>query len=326
MAHRFTEDELIARLFAPLAGPAALGLADDAALLPVSLAPMVATADALVAGVHFFAEDPPGMIARKALRVNLSDLAAKGAEPLGFLLTIALPPDWTNDWLAAFAEGLGDDARAYGCPLLGGDTVATPGPLTLSITALGKALEGRFVARTTARPGDAIYVSGTIGDAALGLRLRRDEALAARLSPKARDYLLGRYLLPLPRLALGPALRAHASAAMDISDGLAGDLSKLARASGVGARVRLEEVPLSEAAREAMALDPGLFERALTGGDDYEVLSCVGDGAIDFEQMAREAGAPCARIGEIIAGEYEPIFLDSQKNIIKFNRLSFSHF
>ena len=165
MARRFSEDELIATLFAPLAGAAALGLRDDAALLPASKNPTVATTDALVAGVHFFEDDPPGLIAKKALRVNLSDLAAKGAEPVGFLLAIAMPPDWTNDWLAAFAAGLGEDALAYRCPLLGGDTVSTPGPLTLSVTALGEAPEGRFIARTTGQAGDAVFVSGTIGDA-----------------------------------------------------------------------------------------------------------------------------------------------------------------
>ena len=292
MAQRFTEDELIARLFAPLAGTAALNLSDDAALLPARANAIVATADALVAGVHFFPEDPPALIAKKALRVNLSDLAAKGAEPLGFLLAIALAPDWTNEWLAAFATGLGEDARAYGCPLLGGDTVATPGPLTLSITALGEAPKGKFVSRSAAQPGDGLFVSGTIGDAALGLRLRYDKVLANQLSPQARDYLLERYLLPRPRLELGPALRAHASAAMDISDGLAGDLAKLVKASRVGAQVTLSEVPLSDAAKEAIAIDPNLMEVALTGGDDYEILCCVSVDTRHFEQLARAAGRP----------------------------------
>jgi len=326
MARRFTEDELIAKLFAPLAGAAGLGLYDDAALLPASKNPMVATTDALVAGVHFFEGDPPGLIAKKALRVNLSDLAAKGAEPVGFLLAVALPPDWTNDWLAAFAAGLGEDALAYRCPLLGGDTVSTPGPLTLSITALGEAPEGRFVARTTAQAGDAVYVSGTVGDAALGLRLRRDEALARRLSTPAREHLLERYLLPRPRLALAPALGLYASAAMDVSDGLAGDFAKFARASKLGARILLSSAPLSDAAREAIALDPSLFEVAMTGGDDYEILCSAGAGAAQLEAAAQAVGAPCARIGEFIEGDQETVFLDERRNIIHFNALSFSHF
>ena len=174
MSPRLGEDDLIARYFAPLAGPAGLGLRDDAALVrPPAGEDLVLTADALVAGVHFFADDPPGAIARKALRVNLSDLAAKGARPLGFLLTLALPEEWREDWLGAFAAGLGADARTYDCPLIGGDTVSTPGPLTLSVTALGSVPEGRMARRTGVKPGDRLYVTGTIGDAALGLKIRQ---------------------------------------------------------------------------------------------------------------------------------------------------------
>ena len=170
MTDRPSEDDLIARYFAPLAGAAGLALKDDAALMtPPKGSDLVLTVDALVAGVHFFADDPPDAIARKALRVNLSDLAAKGARPLGFLLALALPADWTADWLGGFAKGLGADGELYDCPLLGGDTVKTPGPLTLSITAFGAVRSGRMPARTGARPGDLLYVSGTIGDAALGL-------------------------------------------------------------------------------------------------------------------------------------------------------------
>lgn len=322
---RYTEDELIARLFAPMAGPAALGLRDDAALLPASRDDLVATVDMLVAGVHFFAGDPPGMIGKKALRVNLSDLSAKGAAPAGFLLSLALPCDWTNDWLEAFAAGLAGDARAYACPLLGGDTAATPGPLTISITVLGEA-RGRFVPRSGARPGDALYVSGTIGDAALGLAIRRDPDLAARLSPGARDYLLGRYLLPQPRLDLAPVLREHASAAMDVSDGLAGDLAKMMRVSGAGAVVELSRVPLSPAAREAIALEPALFEAAMTGGDDYEILCCVRGDPDAFEQAAQRACGRITKIGEAVAGNGPPAFLEADGSAKKFNILSFSHF
>lgn len=217
---RFSEDELIAQIFAPLAAEGGLGLADDAAVLPAG-AELVVTTDAVIAGVHFFPDDPPALIARKALRVNLSDLAAKGAEPVGFLLTLALPADWTNAWLRDFAAGLAADARDFACPLYGGDTTATPGPLTVSITAFGRA--ARFVPRSGARPGDLVLVSGTIGDAALGLGAARGEPFAGKLGEAARTHLLGRYRLPQPRLALAAALRDHASAAMDVSDGLAGE-------------------------------------------------------------------------------------------------------
>ena len=321
MTQRFTEDELIEKLFAPLAGPAGLGLMDDAALLPAG-EESVATVDALVAGVHFFADDPPGAIAKKALRVNLSDLAAKGAEPLGFLLALALPEDWTNDWLAAFAQGLGEDASRFSCPLLGGDTVKTPGPLTLSITALGRVRE-RFIARAGAKVGDGVFVSGTIGDAALGLRLRKDPAFATRLSASSREFLLDRYLLPRPRLDLAPLLRENASAAMDISDGLLGDLAKLARASKVSARVALADIPFSDAAREALALAPELLETLLSGGDDYELLAC-GDAARLAGDPGVEGGF--SRIGEVVAGLEPPRFLDERGKALEFKTLSFSHF
>lgn len=316
MERRYTEDELIARLFAPLAGPAALGLVDDAALLPPSREPTVVTADMLVAGVHFFPDDPPALIAKKALRVNLSDLAAKAAEPLGFLLSLALPPGWTNDWLEAFAAGLGEDARAFDAPLLGGDTAATPGPLTISITALGRT--PRLVSRAAAQPGQGVYVSGTIGDAALGLILRREPERLEGLSTASRVFLLDRYLLPRPRLDLTPMLRDHAAAAMDVSDGLAGDLAKLCSASGVSAVIDASCVPLSDAARDAVSLDPHLLETALTGGDDYEILFTAA--ADDMPPSG------VTRIGEIVADGAPPRFLNARKQQIFFGKMSFSHF
>src|SRR5271157_1726701 len=199
MSPRPSEDELIARMFAPIAGPMGLGLRDDAALFsPTAGEDLVLTTDALVAGVHFFADDPPGAIAGKALRVNLSDLAAKGARPLGFLLALALPRDWDEDWLKAFAAGLGADASAYDCPLAGGDTVATPGPLTLSVTAYGAVPAGRMARRTGVKPGDRLYVTGTIGDAAIGLGIRLGRG--PDIPRDERSFLLDRYLAPQPRV------------------------------------------------------------------------------------------------------------------------------
>lgn len=323
---RFTEDELIAEVFAPLSAEGAFGLTDDAALLPLRGAQeIVVTTDALVSGVHFFPEDPPGLVAKKALRVNLSDLAAKAAEPLGFLLALALPPDWTNDWARGFAAGLAEDARDFACPLLGGDTTATPGPLTISITAFGRA--ARFVSRAGARPGDRIFVSGTIGDAALGLGVARGEAFAARLGEAARAHLLARYRLPLPRLALVQALRDHASAAMDVSDGLAGDLAKLLRASRASARVEIAKVPLSDAAQEALAAEARLLERAVTGGDDYELLCCVSPhNAAALQGKARAAGVALTEIGEVRSGSEPPLFVGPAGSAIRFDKTSFSHF
>ena len=324
MAALPSEDDIIATLFAPIAGPGALGLEDDAALIAPPVGhEIVATADAIVAGVHFYHDDPPASIARKALRVNLSDLAAKGADPLGFLLTMALPAELPRQWLEDFAQALGADARTHKIALLGGDTVKTPGPLTLSITALGFVPMGRMVLRTGARAGDCLYVSGTIGDAALGLRFR---ASASPLEDFQR-WLVARYLEPQPRNALASALRDCASGGMDVSDGLVGDCAKMLRASGVSAEIDLRRVPLSDAARAAIAREPKLFEQAMTGGDDYEILASVAPGeAADFERMAAKAGVPVARIGDVVASDAAPVFLglDGERRV--FASGSYSHF
>ncbi len=325
MTDRPSEDDLIARYFAPLAGKGALELKDDAALLtPPAGEDLVLTVDGLVGGVHFFADDAPDAIARKALRVNLSDLAAKGARPLGFLLTLALPPDWTAEWLEVFARGLGEDAGVYGCPLLGGDTVKTPGPLTLSITVFGAVPGGRMVLRTGARPGDRLYVSGTIGDAALGLQIRLGRL--AGLDPRRREFLVDRYLLPRPRLALGDAMASFAHGGMDVSDGFVGDLTKMLRVSRASAEVDLSLLPLSPAARAAIALEPAAFETAATGGDDYELIAAVPpDNAAAFEAAAAAAGVAVARVGEVIAGSAPPRFFRDGR-AVEFRRGSFSHF
>ncbi len=326
MSPRLGEDDLIARYFAPLAGPAGLGLRDDAALMrPPPGHDLALTTDALVAGVHFFADDPPGGIARKALRVNLSDLAAKGARPLGFLLTLALPGDWREDWLAAFADGLGADAGTYDCPLIGGDTVATPGPLTLSVTAIGSVPEGRMARRTGVKPGDRLYVTGTIGDAAIGLRVRQGRGPDIPQADKA--FLIGRYLTPEPRLKLIGAITAYASGGMDVSDGFVGDLSKMLGASGVSARAPIFRLPLSQSARAAIAADPGLFEVAATGGDDYELLaSAPPASAPAFEAAASAAGVPLTFIGEAVDGRRPPSFIGPDGNPVVFARGAYSHF
>lgn len=313
------EDALIARYFAPLAGPEGLRLEDDAARLqPTPGQNLVLTKDMLVAGVHFFPQDPPGAIARKALRVNLSDLAAKGAVPRGFLLGLALPADTTEAWLSAFAGGLAADAATFACPVLGGDTVATPGPLTISITALGET--PAMVPRGGAQVGDLIYISGTIGGAALGLPLRRHQLgldapppdWVAQLGADHAGALVERYLLPQPRLALRAALR-HARAAMDVSDGFVGDLSKMLHLARATARLDRSGLPFSPAAEAAFALAPELIRQALTGGDDYEVLATVApDEAAAFEDAARIAGVRVTRVGLVEAGTEPVTVLDAR--------------
>jgi thiamine-monophosphate kinase len=323
------EERLIARYFGPLAThPGALGLADDAAILtPPPGCDLVLTTDGVIAGVHFFTDDPPDSIGRKALRMNLSDLAAKGAKPLGFLMSIALPAGVEERWLAAFAAGLGEDAKHYGCPLLGGDTDHTPGPLSVSITAFGAVAQGKIVRRSAARAGDRVVVTGTIGDAALGVVLRRDNGLAKRL--RLPDwmgaYLQQRYLLPQPRNALADAVLRHASAAMDVSDGLAGDLAKLCRASGVAAEIDAAAVPLSDAARAVIAVDPALLNTALTGGDDYEILLTLAPEKLAaFTASAELAGIAVTEIGRVASGRGARFVRDGKP--LDFAQASYSHF
>jgi thiamine-monophosphate kinase len=327
--HPSGEDDLIARHFRPLAtDPGALGLVDDAAILKAQGEDIVVTTDAVVAGVHFLPEDPPDTVARKALRVNLSDLAAKGAAPAGFVLTLALQRA-DETWLAAFARGLGEDAAHYGCPLLGGDTVSTPGPLMISITAFGRVPVGEMVRRDGAKPGDCVMVTGTIGDAGLGLDLLKGGAVAAALADDmaSRDFLIGRYRVPQPRNALARALRDHASAAMDVSDGLAGDLAKLCAASGVSAMIDLPRVPTSAVAASLLGRDVAGIEALVSGGDDYEVLCTVADAHCErMADAARRAGVALTAIGRIVAEPGSPRFLDAEGRAIALARLSYSHF
>ncbi len=299
------EFELIERHFRPLAGdPGALSLTDDAAVYqPPHGEEVVLKADLVAEGIHFFADDPPRSIASKALRVNISDLAAKGAVPVGYLLSLALKPDWTEDWIAGFAAGLAADQERFGVTLFGGDTSRASGGTVVSIAALGRIPTGTIVRRNGARPGDAVFVSGTLGDAALGLRIRLG-TIDAMPAGAAADHLLDRFLHPQPRVALAPVIRAFATASMDVSDGLAGDLGHICRQSGVGAEIDAAAVPLSAGARALVAADPSALTTVLTGGDDYEILATVPVAKADaFSHAAAEAGVPVTRIGTITGGE-----------------------
>jgi thiamine-monophosphate kinase len=315
------EFDFIAHRLRPLATAAgALDLTDDAALL--DLAPgqqLVLTKDAMVAGVHFLADDPPGQIAQKLLRVNLSDLAAMGAAPLGYLLALARAKTIGDDWLAGFCAGLAADNAAFGISLLGGDTVATPGPLTLSLTAIGAAPAGAALLRRGAAPGDDVWVSGTLGDAALGLRVLQGEL---DVTEPARAFLIERYRLPRPRLALGQALRGLASAAIDVSDGLVADLGHILEVSGVGAEVHAGALPLSDAARGL----PGARDAALSGGDDYELLfTAPPERRAAIGALARRLDLPLSRIGAIRA---EPglLILDETGRELAVRRTGWQHF
>jgi thiamine-monophosphate kinase len=325
------EERLIARYFRPLAKhPGAFGLLDDAAaVVPPKGCDLVLTTDGLISGVHFFPDDPAHTVAKKALRVNLSDLAAKGAAPLGFLLALALPRNTDASWLKRFTRGLKEDAAAFVFPLLGGDTDRTPGPLSISVVAVGAVPHGQIIRRSGARTGHAVVVTGSVGDSALGLMLRRAPGLAKRwgLSSRHREYLADRYLLPQPRTAIAAVLRRHAAASMDISDGLVGDLTKLCRTSKVAAEIEIERVPLSDAARAALGSEPSLMETLLTGGDDYEVLATMpGTELAAFRRAALKHGIAVTQIGKVVAGAGEARFMDTQKTQIAFARPAYSHF
>jgi thiamine-monophosphate kinase len=238
-----------------------------------------------------------------------------------------LPAGTDETWLGAFAAGLGDDAARYGCPLFGGDTDHTPGPASVSIAAFGAVPHGKMVRRSTAKPGDRVVVTGPIGDAALGVKLRRDRGLAQRwrLTEAAAAHLEQRYLLPQPRAALAAAVLHHASAAIDISDGLVGDVAKLCRASSVAARIDVAHVPLSDAAGAALAAEPALLETALTGGDDYEIaLTLPPDKLAEFQEAAQAAGVAVTEIGRLEAGEGARFMREGKA--LTFARASYSHF
>jgi thiamine-monophosphate kinase len=284
------EFEFIARRLRPLASaPGALALLDDAALLdPRPGMQLVLTKDAMVADVHFLESDPPDQIAKKLLRVNLSDLAAMGAAPIGYLLALARPRAIEDEWLGAFCAGLADDNAAFEISLLGGDTVGTPGPLTLSLTAIGEVPKGEALLRSGAQPGDDIWVSGTLGDAALGLAVLQGELSVAE---PMRSQLVERYRLPQPRLALGQALRGLAHAAIDISDGLLADLGHIVKTSKVGAELHADLLPLSTDL-------PGARNAALSGGDDYELLFTAPPSQRSaIERLAEKLDLPLTRIG-----------------------------
>jgi thiamine-monophosphate kinase len=308
------EFALIARHFRPLAGPAGLGLADDAALLaPPAGRELVLTVDTMVAGVHFLPDDPPDLVARKLLRVNLSDLAAKGATPLGYLLALSVPRATPEAWFAAFAAGLAADQAEFAITLLGGDTTATPGPVSLSLTALGDVAAGGMVRRAGAQAGDLVVVTGRIGEAALGLRVARGELA----DPSGR--LLARYRLPTPRLGLvRPGL---VRAAMDVSDGLIQDLGHLCRAAGLGAEFAAALVPCPpEAGAEALI-------QCLTGGDDYELLMAVAPAAeAALAAAAGEKQIPLTRIGRFQAGAETVILRDPAGAPIPIGAGGWSHF
>ena len=322
------EFELIRRYFAPLAAqaPGALALQDDVCTIAPSPGhDLVLTVDALTAGIHFLRDDPPDLVARKMLRVDLSDLAGKGAKPLGYLMTTALDPAVDEAWLARFVAGLAQDQAEFGLALLGGDTTATPGPLALTATLIGTVPSGRALRRNGARPGDRILVTGTIGDGHFGLAASRGELDLPR---EHLEFLIRRYRLPQPRVAFGCALIEHGlgRAGMDVSDGLAADLRHLCEASGCGATVTTTKVPVSAALAELLAESPDLLPSAISGGDDYEVLlAAAPDQVPAILALAAQSGTSVTEIGVFTTAK-DVLFVDSDNRAVNLPIAGFTHF
>lgn len=322
-----TEFDLIARLFAPLSdSPHGLNLTDDVGLVPDTDGRSCITSDMIVAGVHFLADDPADQIAQKLVRVNISDLAAKGAQPVGCLLSAAFNQQRDISWLEAFANGLAEDMSAFGLVLIGGDTVRTPGPDTFSLTAIGRLGEGAMVTRAGARAGDGLYVTGTIGDAGLGLRILRGELGAVALGTRTR--LEGRYRLPQPRADFGRKLSGFASASLDVSDGLIADTGHLADASGLTARIDFDRVPLSSSATRVVKKDRSLHLSLLGAGDDYEILfAAPADAAEAIAEASGDTGTPVTRIGDLAPGKAgEVSVVDGQGMALDVPKMGYRHF
>ena len=302
---RVGEFELIARYFAPLARTfaGAGGLESDNAFLAADARRDTAVkTDTVVCGVHFLEDEAPERAAAKALRVCLSDLAAGGAVPLAYQLSLALPKGWTERWVAGFARGLAADQRRYGIVLCGGDTVVTPGPLTITITAFGKVPRGRGLGRNGARVGDELWASGTIGDGALGLLAARRRLKG--IDGRDRKALEERYRLPRPRTELGSRLIGIAHATADVSDGLLADAGHIAAASRLAVHIDREQVPLSPAARRALKAEPALWPTVLGGGDDYELVIAVPPRRrAALQAAARLSGVSITRIGQFVRGK-----------------------
>ncbi|MEQ9145009.1 MAG: thiamine-phosphate kinase [Parvibaculaceae bacterium] len=319
------EFEVIERLFAPLAGPEGLLLKDDAALFrPSPDTELVLTKDAIAEGRHYLAGDPPEDVARKLLRVNLSDLAAKGARARGYLLACAWSNALSFAWMERFAEGLARDQEKYGVRLYGGDTITVEGPSVFSLTAIGEVAAGMMVRRAGAQAGDELYVTGTIGDAALGLGAARGEL--DLLSQSERDALIGRYRLPDPPVAFGERLAEVAHAAIDVSDGLVADLHHLCDASGLGGILERDRVPLSREVRNALDSGFPAWQAVLGGGDDYQILFAAPSAMKEsVEALAKVCGTRITRIGRFEPGSGVTV-VDAQGAPVDVGPEGFSHF
>ncbi len=331
MTDKIGEFDLIRRYFAPLSKgeKGAFNLTDDAAVLGApSGEKIVVTTDSLIEGIHFFNDDPADLVAAKLLAVNLSDLASMAATPAYYTLSLALPIKWEeskrNNWLEKFSNGLSEYQKKFKVTLVGGDTVAISGPLVLTITAFGLVRENAALRRNGAAVGDTIWVTGTIGDSALGLLALQNQL--DEIDADSSVFLVDRYRRPQPRIAIGQRLHGNASAAIDVSDGLAADLAHMCRASGVGAEIDIAKIPISAAARTLTTASPELIEIAITGGDDYELLFTTDPGSSPaIESIEKVTHCTITEIGRIIE---DPAirFLDDNGENLALSNAGYNHF
>ena len=320
------EFDRIHTFFKPLAThEAALELLDDVAILsPKAGMQIILTTDAISQGIHFIGDEPPSEIAQKLMRVNLSDIAAKGGVPIGYLLDIMLPRELTDEWFENFASGLARDQKEFGLSLLGGDTISTSGTPSFSMTMIGEVPNGKALLRSGAKAGDAIVVSGNLGEGAAGL-LASCKKLSA-ISDIDAAYLISRYRLPQPRLAAGRAMQNIANASMDISDGLMQDLGHMCKASGVGATVHVETIPITASIRKLWLSGDMTTEDIVAGGDDYELLFALPPAQIsNLPKLSKKAGAPLTIIGEF-TDAHSDVRLQRDGNLVSLTKQGYSHF
>ena len=324
---RLSEFELIDTLLKPLAvnAPGEFALSDDAAVLPESPAgaALVMTKDALAIGIHMLVDDPPGDMARKALRVNLSDLASMGAKPIGFFMALCIGRDTDEVFLKEFISGLAEDVEEFSIPLMGGDIIRQDGPFIVTITAVGSVKKEDVLRRSLAKPGDSLWVSGTVGDGALGLLAARGELPS--LSAAHQDFLSNRYHVPQPRIETGLSLAGLVRACIDVSDGLVADVGHMCKASGVGCRIEQSAIPLSPAATELLQSDVDVWSTILTGGDDYELAFAVpAERESQITDLMRSGPIRLTRIGLFQSG-VDANVVDANGVGVQFETLGFQH-
>ena len=319
---RSGEFDWISKYLAPLASSDSFYLKDDAAILAVDDGyELVVSQDAILEQVHFLSDDPLDLVARKAIRVNVSDLIAKGAIPFAYSMALGVPDAWEDRHMEQFTNGLVEDQSTYNLKLTGGDTYRSPDRLCVSITMFAKVLRGKYKSRLTANPGDILAVSGAIGSSAIGLKVATGQ-LIVRESEKPQH--LDCYRLPDPPLAISSVIANYATASMDISDGLLGDCRKLCSASGVSAELSRPDVPLAPHIVSLLDTDPGLWREVLTGGDDYQVLFAAKTSS--WRDIVANSEVPITQIGRLTKGENSLVSIDMEGLGVSLERDSFSHF